>query len=444
MKKYQWLACLVLLTQASPAQDPANLAAQHHHVDPATAPLSLEQLESAALQNNPQIRVAAQKVRLAEAGVSGAGALDDPSLMYRGWGVPFSEPWNLNRAQHMFMVSQTIPGPGKRELRSEIASQEVETAKAELEAVKQQILAQVRVAYYELLRTRDELRLHDLHTSVAQQALESAKIKYAVGKVPQQDVLKAQVAATRLMEHLLIFQEHAGLARAELNSLMGRSPDAPLEVSGEYRLPGQIPSLPDLEATALAQMPELTAIRSEAQREGLNLRLARKAYTPDFTVAGGYMLMGAGERDRNRYMAEFSMNLPWLNTRKNDSSIAQAEAKQTLRRDELEARQSLVLNRIQHALVRAQASKQLAELYRDTLRPQAESTFRSASAAYQSDRTDFLNLLEAENAWLDIDLAYYNALAEFEQRFAELELAVGAPIGRRAAQAPQSASEVTP
>jgi len=234
------------------------------------------------------------------------------------------------------------------------------------------------------------------------------------------------------------------LARAELNSLMGLSPEAPLEVSGEYRLPEQMPTLSDLEEAALAHMPELKAIQSEAEREGLNLKLARKAYTPDFTVAGGYMLMGAGEEDRNRYMAEFSMNLPWLNKRKNDSEIAQAEAKQALRQDELEARQSLVLNRIQQALVRAKASKQLAELYRDTLRPQAESTFRSASAAYQSDRTDFLNLLEAENAWLDIDLAYYNALADFDQRFVELELAVGAPIRRGAAPAPHSASEVTP
>lgn len=444
MKRFLRLASLVLFAQTLVAQAQTNLAAQHDHDAPSTAPLSLEQLEAAALQRNPQIRVASQKVRLAEAGVKGAGALDDPSLMYRGWGVPLAEPWNLNRAQHMFMVSQVLPGRGKRGLRSEVASQEVETAEAELETVKQQILSQVRVAYYELLRTRDELRLHDLHTSVAQQALQSAKIKYAVGKVPQQDVLKAQVAATRLMEHLVMFQERAGLARAELNSLMGLSPDAPLEVSGEYRLPQEIPSLSDLEKTALTQMPELKAIQSEAEREGLNLKLAQKAYTPDFTVAGGYMLMGSGERDRNRYMAEFSINLPWLNTRKNDSAIAQAEAKQTLRRDELEARQSLVLNRIQQALVRVKASKRLAELYRDTLRPQAESTFRSASAAYQSDRTDFLNLLEAENAWLDIDLAYYNALADFDQRFVELELAVGAPLARGAAPAPQSALEVRP
>jgi len=37
-------------------------------------------------------------------------------------------------------------------------------------------------------------------------------------------------------------------------------------------------------------------------------------------------------------------------------------------------------------------------------------------------------LLDSQNTTLDVAYAYFRALADFEQRMAELELAVGAPI----------------
>jgi len=41
------------------------------------------------------------------------------------------------------------------------------------------------------LRDQDELRLHNAQVALARQAVASARIKYTVGRVPQQDVLKS-------------------------------------------------------------------------------------------------------------------------------------------------------------------------------------------------------------------------------------------------------------
>ena len=394
--------------------------------------LSLAELEQAALLNNPEIKLAARRVALAEARVGSACALDDAQFMYRGWGVPLEAPWDFNRAQNMFMFSQALPGMGKRALRSDIAEQAVATARAMLEAKKREVAARVRTAYYDLLLSGDEVRLHHEQVALARQALESARIRYTVGRVPQQDVLKAQIALTRLVGHLVEFEQAGLLARATLNTLTGRLPDAPLEVLGDYRPPSALPSFADLERIALANRPELVAAQSEIKREELAVQLARKAYTPDFTVGAGYMLMPSGSPVRNNYMAELTVNLPWLNRRRHDSEISQARAEAELQRAEYEGLRAVVLHQIQEALVRAQAARRLADLYKDTLRPQAQATFKAANAAYQTDRTDFLNLLDSQNTMLEVEYAYYRALAEFERRLAELELAVGAvvPIAR--------------
>ena len=98
------------------------LPQEHSHTGSNATPITLDEAERIALQANPEIRVAARKVAMTEAHVSGAGALDDPSVMYRGWQVPLTKPWNYNAAMNMFMVGQSFPGPGKRALRSQVAT----------------------------------------------------------------------------------------------------------------------------------------------------------------------------------------------------------------------------------------------------------------------------------------------------------------------------------
>ncbi len=412
----------------------AALVPAQHQVTSGGPRLSLEELLRTAQQSNPEIRVASRRVVVAEARVPAAGALDDPSAMYRGWQIPLRQPGNLNAAMNMFMVGQSLPGPGKRGLRSQIASDDVSVAKAELEGTKREVAARVRKAVFDLFRNADELRIHDEQVGVTRQGVEAARIKYTVGRVPQQDVLKAQIALTKLAEHLVMLRQDGALAKATLNTLLGRDPAAPLEVIGKYTLPAQLPSLADLRQLALHSRPELQGAAAAIQREEDHKKLAQKNRgTPDFSVNVGYMLLPEGSPFRNNYMAEASMTLPWFNSRKHDAEIAEASAQTEMRRSELESARLLVFQQIQVALIRAQAARELVDLYQNTLRPQAQATLKSTVIAYENDRTDFLNLLDSQNTTLEVELSYFRALAAFEAHMTDLELAVGTEIPRNAA-----------
>ncbi len=401
---------------------------QHHQSS--VPPTSLEGIEAAALENNPEIKVMRERVTLAKAGVIPAASFDDPSFMYRGWGTPLLQPWNLNQTQHMFMFSQTIPGSGKRELRYEAASQTVDIAESELESKKLDVIGRVRAAFYDLLRNNDELRLHDQQIALAQQAVAAARIKYTVGRVPQQDVLKAQVGLTKLAEHLLMFTQDGDLMRARLNTLMGRDPATPLEVSGNYSTPAALPPVSELQQVAIEHRPELKTIEAAVRQLETRVHLTEKNYKPDVTVSAGYMLMPSGATNRNGYMAELSLNLPWLNRSKHDAEIQEAQSQVNAQRAQLLIEKASILQEIQEAFIRANSAARLVELYRDTLRPQAQAVLRSASAAYQADQTDFLNLIDSQNTALDVEYSYYRALSEFDARVADLERAIGTRVER--------------
>src|SRR6185369_4372911 len=123
------------------------------------------------------------------------------------------------------------------------------------------------------------------------------------------------------------------------------------------------------------------------------------------------------------YMAEVSLSLPWLNRSKHDAEIREAQARVSVQHAELSVQQALIFQEIQEALIRANTAARLLEIYRDTLRPQAQATLRATSAAYQTDQTDFLNIIDSQNTALDVEYSYYRALAEFDNRIADVERA---------------------
>src|SRR5581483_10121247 len=413
---------------------------QEHRQQP-TVLLTLPELESAALANNPEIRAAARQISVAEARRGSAGSLDDPSLMYRGWGTPLKRPWDLNQTQHMFMYSQNLPGAGKRQLRAEVADSDVVVAKANVEAKKLEVLAQVRKTFHELLQNRDGVRFHDEQVALARQGLESARIKYVVGKVPQSEMLKAQIALTRLVEHLVMLQQDGELARSRMNTLLGRDPGAPLDVRGEYSPPSKLPGLLELEKMALDKRPELAAVAQRIRQSEVRTQFAEKSLKPHYTLSGGYMLMPEDARYRNTYMAELSVTLPWLNRGRHNAEIAEAGAAVAAEKAEYESRRTAVFAQIQESLVRARTAQRLVGLYRDTLRPQARAVLKATVAAYQTDRTDYLNLLDSQNTTLDVELDYIRAVSDLEARIADLELAVGGSLPRKPEAAPANSIE---
>jgi outer membrane protein TolC len=393
-----------------------------------TAQLTVEQAVEDALADNPEIRAAVRRLSLAQMKTTTARSLDDPMLMVRDWDTPISKPWDLNQAQLMVSLQQTIPGKEKRELRGKIAGDDVEVASDELESLRQEVAASVREACAALMRNADEMKLHNEQAAVLNQALSAVLAEYTTGKVPQVDVLRAQMALTRLSEHLIELEEQRDGSRAQLNALMGRSPDEAVEIAGGYRSPETLPSIEELERMAIEHRPELAALRKQIERSSDEGQLARLAMKPDLTVAAGYMLMPTGSASRNAYMAEVTMNLPRLNRARHDGEAKQADAATDVVQAELGARTSSVFLEIRQAEITVQSAQRRVKLYRDTLLPQAEAAFKASATAYQNNRGEFTNLIDSQNLLLDIRGATYKALSEEDAGSAQLERAIGSAL----------------
>jgi outer membrane protein TolC len=390
--------------------------------------MTLSEVDAEALANNPEIRSLEQQARLAESRLGSAAAIDDPQLGYRAWGTPILQPWNVNMTQHMFMFTQNVPGSGKRALRYLVAADDTEIQTLLVEAKKREVVGMVHQAFYRLLRSYDQTRIHHDQVTLAEQVINATRIQYRAGTVPQKDVLQAGVALSRLSEHLIMFEREADSARAELNTLMGRSPDQPLDVVGQYGIIDALPSQTELVALAMRNRPELLALEVMKKQGTHKVQLAEKGFKPDFSISAGYMLMPSGSLNRNGYLAEFSMTLPWLNRGKHDSEIQQAREEATSVQAEYERQRAAISKQIRDALIRAESARKIVELYRGTLQPDLQNVSKAATVAYQTNQAGLLSVIETQSMSIEAEYAIYEALSNYEQSLADLERAVGMPL----------------
>jgi outer membrane protein TolC len=424
------LSCVALLAvaaeQSALAQSPEHLHGITQRVYDGP-PLSLSAAVDDALSRNPALITLRRQYDASRQRPAQQRFLMPPTFEAQIWQWPVTTVNPLNTNMYMFMIQQELPGRGKRELRAAVAEKDAEIASAAIVVKARDIVKDVMRAYAELAVARRAIDIHLASVELLRQFAEASTIKYAAGRSPQQDVLKAVTEMSKLHDDLVMHEEAEAMAVARLNTLLDRDPDSPIGALDEPRQALTLPASADLQQTALDHQPELQASKLVVDRGQAAVRAATREYKPDFFVGGGYMLT---PREAGAWTASVGMtwpNAPWsrgaLDAKKAEAAADVESALASVHDLERQIR----LN-VHEAYIRVVAAGQRAALLRTTVVPQSEQTLEISRVAYQADRLDFLAVVDNQRALLDAQLNYYRALADREIALADLARAVGTDI----------------
>jgi len=381
-----------------------------------------------ALKNNPEIQAARHRLDSVKAKAGQAPYLEDPEISLQTWAVPLSNPTNLSRADsNMIGIRQKVPFFGKLGLKEKIALQEAKMAEEELRSKEREIISRVKMTYADLFMAQKMIEINREQLEINRAITRATEARYQVGRVTQQDVFKALLEQSEIMNQLILAEEERRASEVRLNSLLNRSPQIPIEVPGELAVPEPSLTLPDLEQAALTDRPEIRRAEQGIERAERMYDLADKNRKfPDFMLGWDYSWMPT-EMTKNRYQAMVNITIPfspWTIGRRN-YEVEEALAENRAAKAELDAARNMTRREIGESLAKVRAGKRSVELYREGLLSQAELSFRAAMAAYQTGRVEFVNLLEAQRALREARMGYYRALVGLVQSLADLERAVG-------------------
>jgi outer membrane protein TolC len=382
---------------------------------------SLKALVQEAMERNPEIEAARRAVEAKRTRVPQAGAWPDPKLSVSYGGnvfPPFTVMAGDPSSARQIMAEQEIPYPGKTRLRTAIASRDADAETLAYEAVWRRIAAEVKQAYFGLWFTDQSLSTLRKDRELLERFEKIAEIRYSVGKAAQQDVLKAQVELTRLIERQTVLEQSRKTFQAQLNSLRNLPVDAPVGTPEQLKTSNLGASLDELQAAAQANYPVLKQQRTMVAENRLAVDLAKREVRPDFSVGYTYM-----QRDRlpDMYGITFSTSLPIFRHRKQDKAIAEAAANLESSR-QMEANELTMLRyRVKQEFLEVQASEQLLKLYSQGIVPQSSLALESSLSSYETGAVDFLNVLANFTTVLDSELSTKQQIANHEEALARLE-----------------------
>lgn len=390
-------------------------------------PLSLSKALAEAQETNPELAVLRKQFEVARQRPAQERFLAPPTFEAQVWQWPLNsiDPRDTNMV--MFMAGQEIPGAGKRALRALVVDKDVELSANEIALRARQIFGDVKRTYAEIFIARKAIELYLANAELLRQLADVSETKYTTGRASQAELLKTVVELSRLRDEVITFEEQEELASAALNTLIGRPPGTGIGPLTEPQEGAFLPALDVLQNLALTHQPELSAARLGVERARAELAVARNEYKPDFSVQGGYMLM---PRDTDAWMARIGItwpNAPWSRG-KLTARIAEVNAAIDAANARVAAVESGLRLAVQQAYIKVKTAEQRAALLRTTVLPQSRHTVEVARVAYESNRGDFLSLIDDERTSLNIQLDYYRALAAREQALADLERAVGVEI----------------
>ncbi len=384
--------------------------------------LALSTLIRAALAANPEIQSARRAFEAAGERVRQAGGLDDPMIEYEYDTI--TDPAGM--PMRTLAVSQDVPFPAKLVLRARMAARLAQMAHETWRVRERDVVSRVEGAYAELFLARKRIGANTEDRNVLDGMYRSATSRYGAGTGSQAEALKAQVELAKADKDRILLEARCVTAQARLNALLDRDPETPVP------LPESVPAgtlrgaREDFRRRAVADNPELKALRQAIGRAEAALALARSGYLPDLKVRAG-RLLDSGRDAADSWSLMVGVSVPLWFFARQAPNVREMKAELSAARADYRAKETAVLLDISDAYARAQANEKMIALYEATLIPQAREALNLALQGYEAGRGDFWGAMESRRVLLDFRIDHDKAVLDLALALADLERVSGDP-----------------
>jgi outer membrane protein TolC len=385
--------------------------------------LRLADLIDQARLDNPMLLAARMQADAAQERAPQRGALPNPELFFGLKNRPL-DGFGTDQQMTMNVIGavQRFPWPGNQGFSKEKAEHLAEADSLDAIEAERQLVARLSAVYYRAAYLDRAVRIMDRTRELLRGFLDVAVSRYSVGSAVQQDVLQAQISVARMTEDITVAEQLQVGLFARINALVGRPSNEPV---GALELPlalSVLPAAESLVAQAVRQRPALAAADRRVAAADAGYRAARRKLYPDFTFKVEY-----GQRPQyvDFLTLMVGVEIPlWAG----QSDLPLRREMESMRlREESRARDLLneTMARVLELRAEAERARKLAELYRESIVPQARASVESALSAYRVGEVDYMTLVESELILNRYEIQTVSLRAEYYQAVAELTALTG-------------------
>ena len=400
--------------------------------EPDLSSLTLAEAIQLALEHNPVLRVQEMSVRAAEAGVISASKRMNPQFSLNMEGYPLFESDRgafFDSQELTLRFDQTLELGNKRGLRTEVARLDTSIAEAQLEASRQQLISEVREAYFSTVRAQQELSIARALLSDMESIVRLNEQRLRVGQISGSEYRRSQLEHLSFLEEVEIRSLSLQNAQATLVSVLGfddlQAKPGPVDAldtewpnSADKEIPPRL-SEAELVDLAFTHRKDLkTAVRQQ-DRLTAETQYQKARFKPNLVVGGGY------KRDGIQDGVVFGVSLPLRLFDSNEGGTARAEAEVIRSQHQVSFLQRVIRIEVHNALNRAMSAEKRKHLFEQQLLPQADEVRRLAREAYRIGGITLTDFLDVQRSHRTIQERYLKAQFDYRISLYRLSQALG-------------------
>jgi outer membrane protein len=405
--------------------------------------LTIDQCINIALMNNYDVKAAEKNYDRAKYGLLGTwqGFLpkadislrgtryDQTSVIYPAGGFPYS---SRNSYGLGLSFSQTIFDGWNNVANYNYYKKGKFSAGENLKLTKQTVVLGVKNSCYALLKAGMLLEVQTEAVKRSEEQLTMAKAKYDLGAASLSDYLKAKVQLSNDSLALITAQNDIKLAEADLNNIMGRNVDTPVQIDAKLEYKKFDPSAYPMTEETIENHPQINITRSEVDQAHSQLTIARSQNSPKISLGVNYSWSDYKfpkswadyQKRPDPWSVGMQVSLNLFNGLSTISNIWSAQASLQVAKEKLKNDRREVKLEINKALLAVTEAEQKIRVTEDALKS-AEEDLNLTKEKYNLGAASMLELLDANYSYKTAESNQVQALYDYNLAIAQLEKAIG-------------------
>ena len=402
-------------------------------------PLSLEESIDIALENNYGLKAASEKITGAKEKSWEAKTLFLPKLKAESSYTHLNEPPSLETStlsiqtgdDNMYNAQTVVQQPlftgGKILSLNKQAKNNLEATKYNYEEAKQNLILQVKEAYFGILVAQKYREVCQDAVEQMRAHLETVKGLYSAGTVPNIDLLRTEVQLANAEQTLIKAENGVELAKASFNTILGKDLNLPVEVVNVFEVIEQDYNLDQLLKKAKSNRPEVYKIKHNIEMAKAGIGVAQSNYWPQVGLFGNYKYHKGDEpivEWREDWMVGANVSVDIWNWGETKAQVGQARAVlRELEYLEAQLKDGIALE-VKRALLNLEEAKKRIKVSEKAV-IQAQESLSSVQIGYKNGRVDNVEVLAAQLALTESQTNHLEARYNYILSQARLEKAMG-------------------
>lgn len=365
----------------------------------------LAQLIAIALADSPDMTIASERVRQAEAAVQSAGASLFPSLnLDVGSGSRRSTPdggsgTTTDSSSAALGVSYEVDLWGRISAGKRAAQASLDGSRYDLETARLTLTSGVATAYFQVLETRARLQVARDNLAIAERLLRIVDVRYRNGAASALDVSRQNTTVLTQRAALAPLEVLERQSLSALSILLGRPPQG-FTLAGVPITDLTIPQLgASLPSELLTRRPDLASAEAQLRAADANVDVARAALLPSVQLTGSGGLSASDLLSLNSPTRSLALTGTLTQTifdggrLRSQVNISEAQRRQLL--ESYRASILIALKEVEDALGNAERYRR-QELAQAAIRDEAQRSLQLSELRLREGADELSTVLEAQ------------------------------------------------